>query len=160
VEQLGAGSGTEGLEALRSRRSSSSKVTRRTLVRRADSALRVCTLLVYVEPCPWIERVAGRLFEGTGGGPPRESERIVARLRSPGTQRARFQAETEPFAIASGRHHGQAIRIDSFEVDDCLILGPPPGSVKARRRILATPDRRTNRERCPRNERGMYAAEA
>jgi hypothetical protein len=60
VEQLGAGSGTEGLEALRSRRSSLSKVTRRTLVRGADSALRVCTLLVYVEPLS---------VDREGGGP-------------------------------------------------------------------------------------------
>jgi hypothetical protein len=56
---------------------------------------------------------------------------------SPGTQRARFPGGDRALATTSGRHHGQAIRIDSFEVDDCLILGPPPGSVKARRRILA-----------------------
>jgi hypothetical protein len=30
-----------------------------------------------------------------------------------------FQAETEPLRLTSGRHHVQAIRIDSFEVDDC-----------------------------------------
>jgi hypothetical protein len=152
VEQLGAGSGTEGLEALRSRRSSSSKVTRRTLVRRADSALRVCTLLVYVEPCPWIERVAGRLFEGRRGSST-WIERIVARLSSPGTQRARFPGGDRALATTSGRHHGQAIRIDSFEVDDSLILGPPPELVKGRRRILATPGRCTHKERCPRIER-------
>src|SRR5215204_4206482 len=58
---------------------------------------------------------------------------------SPGTQRARFPGGDRALATTSGRHHGQAIRIDSFEVDDYLILGPPPGSVEARRRILATP---------------------
>ena len=58
---------------------------------------------------------------------------------SPGTQRARFPGGDRALATTSGRHHGQAIRIDSFEVDDSLILGPPPGLVKARRRILATP---------------------
>jgi hypothetical protein len=63
----------------------------------------------------------------------------VARLGRPGTQRARFPGGDRALATTSGRHHGQAIRIDSFEVDDCLIFGPPPGSVKACRRILATP---------------------
>jgi hypothetical protein len=57
-------------------------------------------------------------------------ERIAA-TRSPGTQRARFPGGDRALATTSGRHHGQAIRIDSFEVDDFLILGPPPGSVKA-----------------------------
>src|SRR5215211_3206658 len=85
-----------------------------------------------------------------GGGPARKSN---ARLGSPETQRARFPGGDRAVATTSGRHHGQAIRIDSFEVDDCLILGPPPGSVKALRRILATRGRCTNRERCPRIER-------
>jgi hypothetical protein len=80
-------------------------------------------------------------------------ERIVARLGRPGTQRARFPGGDRALATTSGRHHGQAIRIDSFEVDDCLILERPPGSVKARRRILPTPGRCTNKERCPRIER-------
>jgi hypothetical protein len=62
-------------------------------------------------------------------------ERIVAPL---GTQRARFPGGDRALATTSGRHHGQAIRIDSFEVDDLPILGPPPGSVKGPRRILAT----------------------
>jgi len=81
---------------------------------------------------------------------------------SPGTQRARFPGGDRALATTSGRHHGQAIRIDSFEVDDCLILGPPPGSVKARRRILATPGRCTNKERCPRLEKvtdGLFEGE-
>jgi hypothetical protein len=38
---------------------------------------------------------------------------------SPGTQRARFPGGDRALATTSGRHHGQAIRIDSFEVDDC-----------------------------------------
>jgi hypothetical protein len=51
----------------------------------------------------------------------------------PGTQRARFPGGDRALATTSGRHHGQAIRIDSFEVDDSLILGPPPELVKGRR---------------------------
>jgi len=39
--------------------------------------------------------------------------------RSPATQRARFPGGDRALATTSGRHHGQAIRIDSFEVDDC-----------------------------------------
>jgi hypothetical protein len=73
----------------------------------------------------------------------------------PGTQRARFPGGDRALATTSGRHHGQAIRIDSFEVDDCLILGPPPGSVKARRRILATPGRCTHRN-VVRGSRGKW----
>jgi hypothetical protein len=38
---------------------------------------------------------------------------------SPGTQRARFPGGDRALTTTSGRHHGQAIRIDSFEVDDC-----------------------------------------
>jgi hypothetical protein len=81
---------------------------------------------------------------------------------SPGTQRARFPGGDRALATTSGRHHGQAIRIDSFEVDDCPILGPPPGSVKPRRRILSTPGRCTNKERCPRLEKvtdGLFEGE-
>jgi hypothetical protein len=73
---------------------------------------------------------------------------------SPGTQGARFPGGDRALATTSGRHHGQAIRIDSFEVDDYLILGPSPGSVKAHRRILAIPGRCTNREHCGRKRRG------
>jgi hypothetical protein len=54
---------------------------------------------------------------------------------SPGTQRARFPGGDRALATASGRHHGQAIRIDSFEVDDCgrpchrpLCRAPPSGA--------------------------------
>jgi hypothetical protein len=64
-----------------------------------------------------------------------------------------FLGGDRALATTSGRHHGQAIRIDSSEVDDCLILGPPPGSVKARRRVLATRGRSTQKERLPRIEK-------
>jgi hypothetical protein len=36
-----------------------------------------------------------------------------------GTQKARFPGGDRALATTSGRHHGQAIGIDSFEVDDC-----------------------------------------
>ena len=45
--------------------------------------------------------------------------RGVAPLGSSGTQRARFPGGDRALATTSGRHHVQAIRIDSFEVDDC-----------------------------------------
>ena len=79
-------------------------------------------------------------------------ERIVARLGLRERRGLGFQGGDRALATTFGRHHGQAIRIDSFEVDDRLILGPPPGSVKAPRRILATAGRCANKERCPRME--------
>jgi len=87
-----------------------------------------------------------------GGGPPRESNASWHDWVS-GNAEGSVPGGDRALATTSGRHHGQAIRIDSFEVDDCLILGRPPGSVKARRRILATPGRCTHKERCPRIER-------
>jgi hypothetical protein len=54
-------------------------------------------------------------------------------VRCPGFDR-RYPSRFRPALTAtSGGHHGQAIRIDSSEVDDYLILGPPPASVKAPR---------------------------
>jgi hypothetical protein len=66
-------------------------------------------------------------------------ERIVARLGLKERRGLGFRGGDRALATTLGRHHGQAICIDSFEVDVCLILGPPPGSVKAPRRILASP---------------------
>jgi hypothetical protein len=54
----------------------------------------------------------------TGGGSPCESNASWHDW-SPGTQGARFPGGDRALATTSGRHHGQAIRIDSFEVDDC-----------------------------------------
>jgi hypothetical protein len=88
----------------------------------------------------------------TGGGSPCESNASWHDWVS-GNAEGSVSGGDRALATTSGRHHGQAIRIDSFGVDDCLLLGPPPGSVKARRRILATSCRCTHKERCPRIER-------
>jgi hypothetical protein len=64
-----------------------------------------------------------------------------------------FLGGDRALATTSGRHHGQAIRIDSSEVDLPAILRRPPGSVKALRPRSRDTRRSTHNERYPRIER-------